>query len=559
MSATSPTKDAITAFDETTEAYFSVWCRLHPVASVDMGVYDYADRLRPYGDDDHTVLVSLNERLLKGLEEVDPRDLDADRALNHQLMLGGAYLELDWLMRQDWRHRDPERFLPIESIYQLLLHPIPNKMQALSSRLAAIPDYLRQSTSILKEHIDTVSPVWLASAMDSVRSGTEFIAALTDNPRLNDEAQAADAPNIMFLLAGVNDALSTFIHVLEDAVAPKASGEFACGERRFNALLKYRHGLSIDAVQLRAFGEQLIKHTQRDLKRVTESITGREDVLGLAERLHADHTNARGLVPAYRQTADVARRFVVDNELVTIPDSHALVVEETPMHLRHVFPFAHYVRPAANDSEQVGSYFVTPVDDEETLARHDHRTIRHTTAQQVWPGRHLQAVVANHNPYASALPRLFNAASTMRDGWAMYSEQLMFEAGYLKGSEHEFLLLFNRLWRAMCVVADVDLHVNNASIEDVAQGFTETLGFSPGQAKAEVTRFTRRATDSMGHACGWALIMAARDRLRAEQPELTALAFHDQLLNVGPIAPPLALAHAFGRPLSDTVTSLVFA
>ena len=54
------------------------------------------------------------------------------------------------------------------------------------------------------------------------------------------------------------------------------------------------------------------------------------------------------------------------------------------------------------------------------------------------------------------------------------------------------------------------------------------------------------------------LIIAARDRLRVEQPELTPRSFHDRLLASGSIALPLALRRGFGAELVARVQDMVF-
>ncbi|MEJ2592608.1 MAG: DUF885 domain-containing protein, partial [Candidatus Thiodiazotropha sp.] len=133
------------AFDQTVAEYYGAWFHYHPEAAVDAGVEGYADRLSPHGDDDIGALVSLNETLMAALDEISPDALDAGRRIDYRILYGAALIEHHELMEQDWRRRDPARFLPVQAIYQLTVRPVANLAEALVSRLERIPAHLRSA------------------------------------------------------------------------------------------------------------------------------------------------------------------------------------------------------------------------------------------------------------------------------------------------------------------------------------------------------------------------------------------------------------------------------
>ena len=45
--------------------------------------------------------------------------------------------------------------------------------------------------------------------------------------------------------------------------------------------------------------------------------------------------------------------------------------------------------------------------------------------------------------------------SAHSEGWALYCEQLMQEQGFLNTKEHRFVMLKDRLWRALRIIIDV--------------------------------------------------------------------------------------------------------
>ena len=125
--------------DHIQQEYYRAWFRYHPESAVDAGVDGYAHLLRPLSDEDQGALLTLNEKLLASLEEIDESGLSPDQSVDLTLMRGGAFLEMEEILDFDWRRRDPERFLPLDAVYQLTIKPTADFAGALRQRLQAIP------------------------------------------------------------------------------------------------------------------------------------------------------------------------------------------------------------------------------------------------------------------------------------------------------------------------------------------------------------------------------------------------------------------------------------
>ena len=216
------------------------------------------------------------------------------------------------------------------------------------------------------------------------------------------------------------------------------------------------------------------------------------------------------------------------------------------------------MEPAANDPQQKGLYYVTPAESEELLAEHNRAGLMHTCVHEAYPGHHIQFVSTNLNPVASTLPRLVNPSATMYEGWALYCEQLMHEQGFLNKPEQKFLLLKDRLWRALRIIIDVDIQTQSVSVEQAADRMQDKLGFPRQQALADLAWYSQAPATPMGYATGWALLTAARDHLRSERPDFALRQFHDRILGQGSIALPLVLQQAYGTDLVQHAHSMVF-
>lgn len=537
-------------FNALTDAYYHAWFRYHPEAAVEAGVPGYAHLLTPFDEPAHAARVCLNNELLVNLNGIDRQSLDVDTRVDFDVLYGAAVADNHALLEVEPYRIDPARCLPINAIYQLTMRPVAAFAENLTARLAAIPAHLDAACAYLLPKAARVPPLWLESAMVSARRGVEYLRTLPRHPKLS-AISDLDAP-----LTQATAALTRFAAFLESDIKPQAAGDFACGAAHFNALLQLRHFLDVDADALYALGERLFIQTERDVHAACRAL-GSEDVVATARRIQLHHPKREELLATYTRQMQAARAFVAARDLVTLPTRERLDVIDTPVFLRHQIPFAAYHDPAPNDAQQQGYYYVTPPQSEAELAEHDHFGLMHTCVHEAWPGHHLQFVTANLNPLARQLPRLLNASATLYEGWALYSEQLMHEQGFLAAPEQRFILLRDRLWRALRIMIDVDIHTRGMSLDAAATRLERHLGFPRSQALAELNWYSKSPTVPMGYATGWALINALRDRERM-QVDFDLKRFHDRLLSVGSVALPLTIQRAFGMEQWHAVRNMVF-
>lgn len=532
---------AHTQFRTLVEEYYRSWFRFHPEAAVDVGVWGYEHLLTPFMPAELGPLVCLNDELLVSLDELDLDALSPDDRTDWELMRGAALLENEYLLDLASRAPDPGRVLPINAIYQLTIRAVPDPAAALGARLAAIPAYLRQATEFLRPQRQRVPSLWAQSAVAAARDGGPYLHALG-----GDLPQKWRSPGFDQALHAAEEALKRFADFLQNEVCPAAAGNIACGAGRFERLLRYRHFLDVTPERLRAFGESLCNDVQRALDDACLALTGRKDLLAALSLIRQRQPAAGELLAVYRREMQAAYEFVQSHGLVSIPTPQELRIVETPTFLRNQIPFAAYMEPAAHDSAQRGYYYVTPPVDAAQMGEHDLVGIRHTCVHEAWPGHHLQFVRAHLGEASRSLPRLLNASATLYEGWALYCEQLMHEQGFLSGPEHNVILLRDRLWRALRVVIDVEIHTGRRSVEDAVDLLVARLGFSRAQAHAELTWYSRSPTVPLSYAAGWALIDGLRGAEVAAGNTTALRRFHDRLLSMGSVGLPRVIAQEFG-------------
>ena len=520
------------------DRYYRTWFRFHPEVAVDVGVSGYGHLLRPYGDDEFNALKVLNEKLISSLDELDLTSLSQDQQIDLQLMRSSAVLQLETQAARDWRLTEPARFLPVHAIYQLTVHEQENNADNFRQRLSAIPAYLRGARSWLDMQPETIPHLWLESAANEAEEGAAFFRELKQHPQINSYRVSEE-------LEQAAHALEDFANYLDTSLAAKAKGDFACGRKYFDLVLQERHFLNTNADELYLFGERLFAQTEQELKQVCLELQGNDDVAVLTAKIQQNHPAQEKILESYRQQMQAAKEFVTEHDLVSLPGKESLKVIETPVFLRHQIPFAAYYEPSPVDPGQQGYYYVTPAKTPHDLGEHNYTSIRHTCVHEAWPGHHLQFVKANSKPLSSTLPRLINASATLYEGWALYCEQLMHEQGFLDKPESRFILLKDRLWRALRIMIDVGIHTRDMSLDEAASLMQKKLGFSREQAMADLGWYSHAPGVPMSYATGWALINALREQLQTQQ-HFNLKTFHDTLLSSGSIPLSLVIVRGFG-------------
>jgi len=545
-------------FDDLCHQFYHAWFRYHPEDAVDVGVYDFADQLKSFKQDDIGALIALIQKMLSALDELNFSELDEIRKNDYQIIKGAITIELHDLEDSDWRYRDPLEYVPINAIYQLLIHPNENVHKSIKRRLEAIPEYLRGAKLMLLQHPERVVPEWATTARDIAHMGTDFIRGLVRNPLLT--TQFENPARLQPLFDAAASAINDFANFLENDVLPKAEGKFASGHNRFNRLLNARHFLTADADQILGFGERLSASTEEELLLLSEQICGEKNISKALDKVREQRPNASELLNSYRNRMQTAYTWLKKADIITIPEKQSLKVQQTPVFLRDVIPFAAYEPPMPQDKEQRGLYYVTTVEDETLLAEHNQYSIDLTSAHEAFPGHHLQFVLANqHN---KSVTRLLNVSASMYEGWALYCEQLVFEQGLYNKKEHEFILLRDRLWRALRIVIDVKMHTGQFSFDDAVNLLVDKLGFDVSQAQSEISWYSSSAATPLCYAVGREIIIKTREIVMNEadgSPDKAKLkSFHDKLLSQGSIALPLIIKSVFGESVWNRVHDDIF-
>jgi len=533
-------------FENFCATFFQKYFTLHPTDAIHYGIEGYDHLLTDYNDEAYSEEKTFSKDALQGLRQVSVKGLNKDETLDYALLEGQLTIENYEFNKEDYRLRQPDTYLPVSHIYILTVRPTKDRFGSIISRLEGAPRILKQGIENLSRPEASPPRLWTEMAMEAAEGEITFLDRLSSIPTVRECLK--DTGRYNKAVEKVKDAIQDYKEFLERDLLPRSLGSYAVGEEHYHILLKKRHFLNHDAQSLLALGEKLFETTKRELAQVADEILPGKSILEVALKIQASHPPASDVLSAYQTAMEKARSFVREKELVSFPPSEKLRVVPTPEFERHEIPFAAYLPPSPTDPEQVGHYYVTPVTDSDELREHNWVGLENTSVHESYPGHHLQFTVANSIRESSTLPRLMNESSVFYEGWALYCEQLMQEQGFLKTKEHRFVMLKDRIWRALRIVIDVKTQSGRLSYDEATDLMVRELHFPRSQAQGDLNWYSHSPATPMGYALGWSMI----NRIRAEQKKklgsrFSLRDFHDRLLSAGSISLPLVEKRHFSE------------
>ena len=525
-------------FTEFCAGYFSRYFELHPAEAIYYGIEGHDHLLNDYSDETYEAERSFVIDSLAALRSIDAGDLDDDQKIDYALIEGRLAIESYEHAKEDYRLKWPDIYSPIDAIYILTVRATNDFARNLLSRLNAAPAVIRQGIENLSRREANPPKLWTEMALDGAKGAVSFLENLPSHPKVR--GAAIDPGTLHGAIDNAKTAVREFASFLENDLLARSNGVYAVGTEHYNLLLRHKHFLEHDAASLLRFGERLFDATKRELTALTDQIAPGKTIEEAAKTIQENHPSLDRVLPAYQKAMEAARQFVKERNLVSFPPKEELHVVHTPEFRRHEIPFAAYLSPSPKDPDQVGYYYVTPVSDDDLLREHNWVGLENTSVHESYPGHHLQFSVANSIPAASTLPRLMNESSVFYEGWALYCEQLMQEQGFLKSKEHRFVMLKDRLWRALRIIIDVKTQTGKMTYDEAAEVMVRELHFPRAQACGDLNWYSQSPSGPMGYALGWSMINRLRDREQQRlDTKFNLREFHDTLLSAGSISLPL--------------------
>jgi len=498
-----------------------------------------------------------NRELLERLGKIDVGGLSLEERIDHRLLMG--LLESDIYSaekRRIWEN-DASIYIPAGQIGRLLepaaVEPAGERATSLLAVLAKLPDQLETA----EKNLRTPPRRFTEAAVFKVEGTIESLQR--DAPALAGAGQITEADFTETLDAAVQR-LADFGRFLREDLLPRSTGNWAVGKEHYDYIIQHRWLLDADADDILARGWQAFEQTEALAQEVSERIEPGRHWAEVYETLKDEHPPADGIKAAYQQAIDAAQQFVIEHQIVTLPAGERVVTVDTPPAMRRSSPFGTFQSVDRFGDDLEGKLVLTPIEDwmspEQKAARlrsHHDAWIPIIAVHEAYPGHHVDALKTRENP---RLLRKIVREPIFSEGWGLFTEEMMFEMGFLQGDDVRLTQLRNRLWRAARVILDSSLHTGRMTFEEAVDFLAERVRFERYAAELEVGMYIQNPTYVLGYLIGMQEIMQIRhDWIEANGEPDPPSEFYDPLLTVGALPPVLVRESLLGGADSAPYTT----
>lgn len=550
LSASTAAQDA--TFQRYANRALTAMWRQFPEQGVAVGYYKYAQEMTVPDDASRTHTVAFYDRQLAALAKFDPNRLSAANRVD-LLLMRNQFKSSRWDVTEfkSWQWQ-PSQY-NVGNDFGLLLNteyaPLETRLRHVMARLAKVPAYYAAAK-------DSISEPTLEHTQLAILQNKGALSVFDDDlvkKLKGSKLSAAEKTMFQSRLEKARASINEFIAYLTELEAKLQSGDarsFRIGRELYAQKFAYdiQSGFSVDELHKRAIAEKASLHDAMEKRARTlwpKYMGGKEMpgdrlimIRAMIDELATRHTKREAFVETVRKQIPALEAFVRDKNLLDQDRTRPLVVREMPRYMRGDGAGASISAAGPYDPKANTYYNVTPLDEMgETEAASELREYNDWTLQilnihEAIPGHYTQLVHANKSK--SRIKTIFGNGS-MVEGWAVFGEKLMLDAGY--GNNEDEIWLMWMKWNLRTVVntiLDVEIQTMNMSKEAaIAMMMREAF-----QEEAEATNKWKRATLNQvqltSYYNGYAEITALRDEMRQKQGEKFSVKdFNNQFLSYG--------------------------
>lgn len=446
--------------------------------------------------------------------------------------------------------------------FMLQLHPIRNEhdVDFYLERLGRFPDAFGGTVEVLREHErrGVVAPRFaVEKTLESMR---DFIdQPVTENPlyvellakvdELEDfsEQRRARLPEELASVIGdsVYPAFETLIAYQDTLLVSATSNDgvwrLPDGDAYYAWAARWHTTTDYTPDQIHQIGLAEVERIESEM----DAILCRQGFCegGVGERMQALNEDPRFLFEdsaAGREAILQAFRDIIIeideglDDWFDVRPAAAVEVRRVPEYAEEGSAGAYYMPPAM-DGSRPGVFYAKLLNVEE----HPKFGLRTLAYHEAVPGHHfqiaLQQEITGVPMFRKMLP--FTAYA---EGWALYSEQLAWEAGFQDDPFDNLGRLQAEQFRAVRLVVDTGMHHQRWSREQAIEFMVEKTGMARSDVTAEIERYLVMPGQALAYKVGMMKILELREHARAELGEQFDIReFHNVVLMNGSM--PLAI------------------
>ena len=422
--------------------------------------------------------------------------------------------------------------------------PPAERIPNIRKRMEGIPNVIAQA----KANLQNPPRIYTETAIEQVGGAISFIREGLAPVLDREPAMKSELAPVQEKTAA---ALEDYKKWLQDDLLPRSNGDFRIGADKFRKKLRFSlaSDLSMEEIMKRAradlaatqaaiYETALPLHKKYFPNADAATLADKKKVIAaVLDKLAEERPNDDTIVGEAKKIVVEATNFVREKDLVTLPDKPLDVIVMPEFRRGQGIAYCDSPGPLEENGETFYAIEPTPASwskerKDSFFREYNNYMLRDLTVHEATPGHYLQLMHANQFRGPTLVRAIFRSG-TFIEGWAVYSEQFMAEAGY-GGPEVKMQQLKMRL-RVICnAILDQSIHTANMS-EQEALDLMMKEGFQQeGEAVAKWKRARLQSTQLSTYFVGAAEHLDLRDRAKKKLGDKFDLKkYNDQALSFG--------------------------
>lgn len=562
--ATSQTsqQQADVRFAELSQKALDTWMRLSPVSATQIGDHRYDSELDDLSAAGQQKRLEASTALLSELDQIDVAQLGRENQVDAAILRNQLQSDI-W----DESHLQPWKWNPMvynglagSAIYGLMARefaPLPERLKSATARVEKLPQIFASARANLdparvpKIHAETVA------------KQNQGILSLVDTfitPNI-DQLDADGQKRLKAAIEGLKVAVAEHQQWLDKTLVPNAKGDFRIGAEKYDQKLKFALNSSLSRAEIGERAQAELKRVRADMYDIAQVVLKdkpgapempaqpsdeqqQKAIEAALELAYADKPARDKVVDDAKAALDHSTAFVRSHNLMTLPDAPVDIIL-MPEFQRGV-AVAYCDSPGPLDKNLKTFYAVSPIPDEwnagqvdSFLREYNSRMIHLLSIHEGTPGHYLEGW---HSGKFPSTLRAVLRSGLFAEGWAVYTERMMQEQGYLDNDPLFHLVQLKFYLRTIAnAILDQGVHVDNWSREQAMQLMTHDAFQQESEASGKWVRAQLSSAQLPTYFVG---AQEHFDTRKAVQEKLGAdfnlKTYHDQMLSYG--APPVRFA-----------------
>ena len=528
-----PSKD----WDSFVNAFLDGYFELNPPQGVSAGRHEFDGRLPDWSPEGLARMATWLHEQQDRAAAFKPETLNEAQKFERDYVIAAADRELFWLDTSGFPYNNSQFYSGAldPDVYVVRPYaPLKDRMVAFTAYARAVPAAVAQIRANMRPPL----PVSYVNIAHLVFGGFASFFA-TDVPGI---FAAVDDPKLQAEFRKANGgAIAAFKALDEWFLTQKATatGDFAFGPDKYRQMLWRTERVDTPIEELKKIGERDLERNTAAVKEACAAFAPGVSIQECVGRVDGAKPKDSPVLEARRQLEQL-RPFLVEHKLVTIPGTEEAQVNESPPYQR--YNGAYISIPGPYEKNVPSVYYIAPPDPNWTPEEQQSyipgiEMLKYTSVHEVWPGHFLQFLHANRSP--SKFGQIF-VGYAFAEGWAHYSEEMMWEAGLDNGDPAAHIGQLNQaLLRNVRFLSSIGMHTGGMTLEQSEKMFLDKGFQDAATARQQAARGSFDPA-YLNYTMGKLMIRKLREDWTASRGGREAWgAFHDRFLSFG--GPPIPL------------------